>query len=269
MKPLDSRIQIFFALLTVELMLLPLKYIPIPQATCTHIHTYTQSNPFFFLTFFLTFRPHMLRPSEVDPIETEKATALPLYRHVLGFFQLLASGLAAKVPVVLSSSLYHLTTARFCTVAYSHDTFTKVAMYALLAFSCELILLDQFYIGFRSFALGVFVYSMGLLWESKFAAAVLMFSVSLNLNPVFLLALPAFLSYVVQEYILTFGPKRKKYIYTNIYFYIFFIYIKQVYLISQHHEYSALDHSLKQQQHFLCHFSLYFCPHKEQTYFSP
>ena len=110
--------------------------------------------------------------------------------------------------MILSSSLYHLTTARFCTVAYSHDTFTKVSMYAILSFSCDLILLDQFYIGFKSFSLGIFVYAVSLLWESKFVMSVLMFSVVINLDPTFLLALPVFLFYIVQNYIFTFGPKR-------------------------------------------------------------
>lgn len=150
---------------------------------------------------------------------------MPLYGHVLSFFRVLANGIATKAPVVLSSSLYHLTTARFCTVAYSHDTFTKVSMYAILSFSCELILLDQFYIGFKSFSLGIFVYAIDLLWESKFPMSVLMFSIVLNLNPTFLLVLPLILYYVVQNYIFTFGLKRIKTIFIHSFIVLFLLFL--------------------------------------------
>lgn len=168
------------------------------------LHSFIYAN--FYPPFYL--RPHKNEGQIADPIEAEKIGALPLYGHVLNFFHVLADRIATKAPVVLSSSLYHLTTARFCTVAYSHDTFTKVSMYAILSFSCDLILLDQFYIGFKSFSLGIFVYAISLLWESKFVMSVLMYSIVINLNPTFLLTLPVFLFYIIQNYVFTFGPKR-------------------------------------------------------------
>lgn len=123
-------------------------------------------------------------------------------------------------------------------------------MYAILSFSCELILLDQFYIGFKSFSLGIFVYAIDLLWESKFALSILMYSIVINLNPVFLLVLPLFLFYIVQNYIFTFGPKRKLLLKTSLIFHLITVILKRVYSkINPTQGYSALVFLLEPFQH--------------------